>query len=1142
MTASTLSATSRANSPGSPRAPAVTPPRTGMVATVRNRRGVISAVRPFDGPDGRLHLVDIAYNDGETPLEESLLWEREPRAHVLPPAALPEPDRTDPMRYDDFIALLRACRWSARMPFIDPDGSGPMDRLPVTSPFHGAVQVEDYQLVPLLKALRMPRVSLLVADDVGLGKTIEAGLILSELLLRRRIRRVLIMTPASLRVQWLDEMWQKFSLPFDIVDRDSTVLLKREMGMDANPWRSRSRIITSYHYLKQADILADFENASHLEGSQARLPWDLLIVDEAHNLTPNPIGEESDLCQMLRRVAPLFEHRIFLTATPHNGHTRSFTGLLEMLDPVRFSQTDQLSAVERTRVQDVLIRRLKREINARSDPKRFCDRLPPQALAIELSPEEERLSVAFSGFRKRVRAVIREASRRRRLAGNFAIEILGKRLLSCPTAFAESWARVRAGLQEEEEALAGETASGPAVDDAEVLASKRAVEEEDVDDREAESRRQTAAKTVGLWLRPIKDVLAAEIAAIDRALASLGLQGCDAGIGDITAIDPRQDARYQTLLSHIRRHLSNGSCPQPRASAAWRDDERLVIFTEYKTTLDYLLRRLRHDLGDSDRVLFLYGGMDDEEREAVKRAFNDPADRVRILIGTDAASEGLNLQETARYLLHYDIPWNPARLEQRNGRLDRHGQPRDVQVWHFMSNDDQDLAFLDFVVRKVDAIREDLGATGEVFDEITHRRLIEGEDLATVRADLERKVERVRGLVDLPRDDRANAAAAATAGEAGRMVREPEAKALDPAADLRTIAAELDFDPEALRTTLDGAMALAGGRPRVGSPDPTGRCEIVQPHPTTWAPVIDDTVRLPAQRGVVGALPALAFDPQTFVVSVGGRPVFRPRRDTLLMHLGHPMLQKALSALTRLRFPGQSGSEREASRWAVHRGDVPSGADALLVVSVEELAINELRETFHHWVRTVRFPVKDGRLGEPLPHVPALALRDGSLYPSAADVEGARDVWIDLRDDVRAWAKVATEKLSENLRRQLDLDQARALEDENARYQSRQGEVSALIESNTLARLEKELVELKRQQAQGLLFNQLRELEEMESKIEAKEEELARRSRHYEEVREQLAQERERITKHLIPKRHAMRGDAQIMPVAVEIVLPGGGR
>ena len=1088
--------------PTPPEAPSH-PPRIGIVATVRNRRGVVSSVRPFDGPDGRLHLVDLEYNDGESPLEESLLWEREPNARLLPPAALPDPGAHDPMQQEDLLALVRASRWSARMPFIDPDGSGPMSRLPVSAPFHGAVQVEDYQLMPLLKALRMPRVSLLIADEVGLGKTIEAGLILSELLLRRRIRRVMILTPASLRVQWRDEMWEKFALPFEIVDRDSTVQLRRQMGLDANPWRSHARIISSYHYLKQADILEQFRAGSQVEGQQGRLPWDLLIVDEAHNLTPNPFGEESDLCRMLRQVAPLFEHRLFLTATPHNGHTRSFTGLLEMLDPVRFSQDDELGEAQRARVQDVLVRRLKREINERSEPKKFCDRHPPQALLLELGAGEKALVQAFADLRAKVRGLVQEAGRRRRLAGNFAIEILGKRLLSCPVAFAESWSRMRAGMEEEEE-----------VGESEVLASKRSVEDETVDDREAESLRQTAAATIGAWLRPMREALAAEITSINAAVESLGLA---AGEASATETDPTEDARYQALLQLIDERLRNGG--------GWRDDERLVVFTEYKTTLDYLLRRLRADLGETARIRALYGGMEDAEREEMKRAFNDPADRVRILVATDAASEGLNLQETARYLLHFDVPWNPARLEQRNGRLDRHGQARDVTVWHFVSAEDQDLAFLNLVVHKVDTIREDLGATGEVFDEITYRRLIEGEDLGTVQRDLDTRVEAARQQTDIPRD--------------ARSTLEESGQPLDSAGDLRAIAAALDFDPVALRLTLDSAMALAAGRPRISDPDEEGRCQIVRPHPPPWEPVIDDTVRLPARGATLGALPALAFAPETFMISVGGRPVFRPRRDTVLMHLAHPMLQKALSALTRQRFPG--GGERAASLWAVYRGNLPPGADALLHLTVEELAVNELRETFHHWVRTVRFPVRDGRLGEPLSHVPAPELRTGLGPFRAEDVEQARDLWIDIGEDVREHLERAAAGLTGALQAQLERDRAQALQDENARYQSRQGEVSALIESSTMDRLGRELERLRARRAQGQLFNQAHAFEVLERDIGRREEEMQRRQRHYEEVREQLARERERIVGQLIPRRYALRGDAQILPVAVEIIFPGGG-
>ncbi len=174
-------------------------PEVGMLAIVRKRRGIISDVREFDGQEGRQHLVRVEYKDEGRPLAEELLWELEPCTLLLEPFDIPgASDR--PMPEEDFDALVRAARWTAIAPYLDPDDDGPLDRLPISSPFHGSIEVENYQLVPLLKALRMPRVNLLIADDVGLGKTIEAGLILSELLIRRRINRVLILTPAAERL------------------------------------------------------------------------------------------------------------------------------------------------------------------------------------------------------------------------------------------------------------------------------------------------------------------------------------------------------------------------------------------------------------------------------------------------------------------------------------------------------------------------------------------------------------------------------------------------------------------------------------------------------------------------------------------------------------------------------------------------------------------------------------------------------------------------------------------------------------------------------------------------------------------------------------------------------------------------------
>jgi SNF2 family DNA or RNA helicase len=273
----------------------------------------------------------------------------------------------------------------------------------------------------------MPRVSLLLADDVGLGKTVEAGLILTELLLHRRVRRVLVLSPASLRQQWQEEMRDKFSLGFDVVDREETHALQKRLGLDANPWRTFPRIVASYHYLKQPDVLERFRAACRQPEGSSLLPWDLLIVDEAHNLTPSNFGHDSDLCEMLRLISPWFEHKLFLTATPHNGHTRSFSGLLELLDPVRFTQTSEFTAAERKRVEEVVIRRLKREINEADAharrPPRFGERsLDPVPLFF--GPRERALSAAFGDFRTALRSAVAAARRADQIAGTFAVEVL----------------------------------------------------------------------------------------------------------------------------------------------------------------------------------------------------------------------------------------------------------------------------------------------------------------------------------------------------------------------------------------------------------------------------------------------------------------------------------------------------------------------------------------------------------------------------------------------------------------------------------------------------------------------------------------------------------------------------------------------
>ena len=260
------------------------------------------------------------------------------------------------------------------------------------------------------------------------------------------------------------------------------------------------------------------------------------------------------VCVESYQLVPILKALRMPPATPHNGHTRSFTGLLEMLDPVRFTRTSEMTAAMRGRVEDVVVRRLKREINAgsqkpesakgmhslrRDHGPRLCTRHPPAALPLEADSRVLALSAAFDAFRAAVRKLVSASERPRRRAGTFAVEILGKRLLSCPTAFAESWSRARQGFMDP---------------DAEA-AAERAVRQETGDDREAERRAATATTAVGAWLRNFADDVSDEIGSIERALAALGFVLGDAPITDQA---PVVDTRFEALVERIERLFRTG--------------------------------------------------------------------------------------------------------------------------------------------------------------------------------------------------------------------------------------------------------------------------------------------------------------------------------------------------------------------------------------------------------------------------------------------------------------------------------------------------------------------------------------------------------------------------------------------------------
>jgi hypothetical protein len=415
-------------------------PEQGQLVQVRERRWVVADVQADELPSeslqpaaSRQHLLTLRCVDDDAEPDETLevVWEVEPGARVFERSALPQPTALDdPKRFD---AFLDAVRWGAT------SNADPRHYL---APFQSGVEIDWYQLDPLVRAIRMPRVSLLIADDVGLGKTIEAGLVAQELLLRYRARRILIVTPADLQLQWRDEMRDKFGLEFRVIDRELMRQLRRARGIHVNPWTHFPRLITSIDYLKTETPLRRFRET--LPGpDEPRYPrrYDLLIVDEAHNAAPSGRGRyatDSQRTRLLREVVPHFEHRLFLTATPHNGYLESFTALLELLDDQRFARGVRL---RQEALGEVMVRRMKRELPPRFDgTPRFPERkLDP--ITVHYTDEEREAHAALVRYTEL--RVANASDNAEVFATEFVLKLLKKRLFSSPAAFARTLAKHR---------------------------------------------------------------------------------------------------------------------------------------------------------------------------------------------------------------------------------------------------------------------------------------------------------------------------------------------------------------------------------------------------------------------------------------------------------------------------------------------------------------------------------------------------------------------------------------------------------------------------------------------------------------------------------------------------------------------------
>ena len=696
-------------------------PGVGELVHVRSRRWLVEEVDDRGADHASVVRLACVDDDAQGQAVE-VYWEYELDRKILEEEGwgdLASKGFDPPKRFSAFLHTLRWGCVTATDPTL------------FQAPFRAGIKIDAYQMEPLRKALLQPRVSLFIADDTGLGKTIEAGLIARELLLRKKAKYIVVAAPPSVLEQWKAELEERFGLVFVILDRLYLSRIRRERGFGVNPWRTHSRFLISHNLLidpNYADPMREWLG-NLLAGS-------LLILDEAHHAAPaagGRFGIESKFTRAIRGVAHRFEHRLFLSATPHNGHSNSFSALLELLDPYRFTRGVKVRG--KRALQDVMVRRLKEDIRAVQGgfPHRRVERIVIDGLP-EDAPELV-LSSLLDAYRTAREARYEGASAKARAASGLLVVGLQQRLLSSIEAFARSLKVHRATVRRQWERQLqqeGEPSQEGSAGDRTLLTNPPGADDElgewEEEDLEAEEMSQMESATQ-----------AAEAAA--RSAAKTGFPAIELELLDRmeqTAEASRHlpDAKTRRLIDWIRENMCPGlppfgqQLPKGAGPPDWCE-RRVLIFTENRAgTKRHLKDILDHAIEQTyladERIEVIDGPTSGTRRKEIQRRFNaDPKkDPLRILLATDAAREGLNFQAHCTDLFHFDLPWNPGRIEQRNGRIDRKLQPaEEVRCHYFALPQRKEDRVLQVLVRKTATIKKELGSLSKVIDDHVERKL-----------------------------------------------------------------------------------------------------------------------------------------------------------------------------------------------------------------------------------------------------------------------------------------------------------------------------------------------------------------------------------------------------------------------------------
>jgi SNF2 family DNA or RNA helicase len=526
--------------------------------------------------------------------------------------------------------------------------------------------------------LPLPKIRFLLADDTGAGKTIMAGLLIKEMIMRGMLERILIVTPGGLTKQWQeDEMGLKFNLNFKLADRAA-------FNSDPNIFSTSDRLVTSIDFIRNDDVRNVLESTT----------WDMIIFDEAHKLSAFEYGRKRYLSlryKVAEMLATRTEHLMLLTATPHRGRADTFRYLLQLLDDDIFATdylvTSRVQEVSEGGVNKFFIRRLKEEMKDWEGNPLFKERFT-KTVKYKLTDEEKLLYDNVTRYLSKRR---KEAYAQNNQYVSLALMVMQRRLTSSIFAIMKTLKNRHSALQ----GLLDELAKNPSlfkqrgrID----FEASHLDEYDELDDDERESLENILADP-----RQFKLFTTAQSKSeIEREASEV--KGLYQMALDLYNSD-QEEQKYRKLKDLLRQE------------GVLEEDEKLVIFTEHKDTMNYLTDRLSNN-GYS--IVNIHGGMSVDERRSAQNAF---ATDTKILIATDAAGEGINLQ-FCRLLINWDIPWNPNRLEQRMGRIHRYGQKSDVVVFNMVAQNTREGQVLERLLTKLDIIREQMG-DDRVFDVIS---------------------------------------------------------------------------------------------------------------------------------------------------------------------------------------------------------------------------------------------------------------------------------------------------------------------------------------------------------------------------------------------------------------------------------------